>query len=344
MPKGKHHHGGGGGSKRKERAVRAAYRQERKAGAYLCPGDPDFKSFSNQLAVQGLTLRDVPGDGNCLFRALALQLGDRLLSHTQLRRDVVQYMREHRDDFEPFIEDQTPFEQYVTELARDCEFAGNDAIVAFARAYSTNVVIHQHNAPRLEVLSQQHGGSLSQQCRGSPHTLHIAYLNGEHYCSVETMLPSEDLPAATQIPPVRVGGGPRTMPSSPIRSRGGPSLEAKTVLEATGCLDLELVEQSLCENSYDPELAIVEVLQLMSFKESGAAASFNETHNSIPQSLGGESIKKQVQAKKKSEPQSGRRLSNKDRRAAAKAARKQTKRETVKTVVLQSDPVGSTAI
>ncbi len=33
--------------------------------------------------------------------------------------------------------------------------------------------------------------------------------------------------------------------------------------------DLELVEQSLCENSYDPELAIIEVLQLMSFKESG---------------------------------------------------------------------------
>lgn len=50
---------------------------------------------------------------NCLFRALALQLGgDRLLDHTQLRRDVVHYMREHRDEFEPFIEDQTSFEQY----------------------------------------------------------------------------------------------------------------------------------------------------------------------------------------------------------------------------------------
>lgn len=80
----------------------------------------------------------------------------------------------------------------VTELAQDCEFAGNDAIVAFARAYSTNVVIHQHNAPRWEVLSHQ-----SKQ---SP-TLHIAYLNGEHYCSVETILPSEDLPTAIQIPP-----------------------------------------------------------------------------------------------------------------------------------------------
>lgn len=64
MPKGKHHQQhGGGASKRKERAVRAAYRRERKSGGYLSPGDPDFKSFSNQLEVQGLRLQDVPGDG-----------------------------------------------------------------------------------------------------------------------------------------------------------------------------------------------------------------------------------------------------------------------------------------
>ena len=62
MSKGRHG-AGGGPAKRKERAVRAAHRKERKSGAYLSPGDPDFKSFSNQLAVQGLKLRDVPGDG-----------------------------------------------------------------------------------------------------------------------------------------------------------------------------------------------------------------------------------------------------------------------------------------
>ncbi len=64
MPKGKQHQQHGGGAcKKKERAVRAAYRRERRSGSYLSPGDPDFKSFSNQLAVQGLRLRDVPGDG-----------------------------------------------------------------------------------------------------------------------------------------------------------------------------------------------------------------------------------------------------------------------------------------
>lgn len=60
MPKGKYN---AGRKKQQERSVKAALRRERKAGAYLNPGDPDFKSFSNQLAVQGLALKDVPGDG-----------------------------------------------------------------------------------------------------------------------------------------------------------------------------------------------------------------------------------------------------------------------------------------
>ena len=67
MPKGRQGKGGRGKvaatEKKKERAVRRALRRERAGGAYLQPGDPDFKSFSNQLAVQGLRLEDVPADG-----------------------------------------------------------------------------------------------------------------------------------------------------------------------------------------------------------------------------------------------------------------------------------------
>lgn len=67
MPRGRQRKGRRGreavGEKEKERAVRQALRRERKAGAYLQPSDPDFRSFSNQLAAQGLRLQDVPGDG-----------------------------------------------------------------------------------------------------------------------------------------------------------------------------------------------------------------------------------------------------------------------------------------
>ena len=63
MPKGRRGKEAAKGEKKKERAVRQALRRERAAGAYLKPSDPDFRSFSSQLAAQGLQLRDVPGDG-----------------------------------------------------------------------------------------------------------------------------------------------------------------------------------------------------------------------------------------------------------------------------------------
>ena len=45
------------------RDARAVSRRERKAGLYMKPGDPEFKDLAAQLRVQGLRLRDVPGDG-----------------------------------------------------------------------------------------------------------------------------------------------------------------------------------------------------------------------------------------------------------------------------------------
>ena len=63
MPKKK---GRAGGRKRgsdEARAAKIAAKRERKAGQYLGRGDPDYKSLSAQLRVQGLALKDVPGDG-----------------------------------------------------------------------------------------------------------------------------------------------------------------------------------------------------------------------------------------------------------------------------------------
>ena len=73
----------------------------------------------------------------------------------------------------------------VSELSKDGVYGGNDSIVAFARCYGVSVVIHQLNAPRWEVHAPA-------PARGK--TLHIAYLNEEHYCSVQPLLPDHPLP------------------------------------------------------------------------------------------------------------------------------------------------------
>ena len=51
---------------------------------------------------------------NCLFRALGDQLEGHSRNHYKHRQDVVNYMIDHRKDFEPFVEDDMTFDENGT--------------------------------------------------------------------------------------------------------------------------------------------------------------------------------------------------------------------------------------
>lgn len=75
-----------------------------------------------QLAPRGLAIHDIPADGHCLYRALEHQLRLRAgepssvaepptsetPSYVELRRLAATYMREHGDEFRPFITEVEP--------------------------------------------------------------------------------------------------------------------------------------------------------------------------------------------------------------------------------------------
>jgi len=164
--------------KRVEREIRAAHRRNKKERqAAMEGGFDDFLSLNKQLGTLGLSLKQIPGDGNCLFRALGDQLDGQVQEHLGHREAVVRYMRKHRDDFEPFVEDDISFDDHLSSLSEQGTFGGNDAIVAWARLHQCTVVIHQLNKP----LWQIHGG-----VGGFPGgwEVHISYHNGDHYNSV----------------------------------------------------------------------------------------------------------------------------------------------------------------
>ncbi|CAL4124215.1 unnamed protein product, partial [Meganyctiphanes norvegica] len=137
----------------------------------------NFHSLKQQLVAMGLMLREIPGDGNCLFRALGDQLDGSPNYHAKHRQDVVGYMREHREDFEPFVEDDVPFERHLSNLAELGTYGGNECIVAFARLHLVTVVIHQLNTPLWTICG-------SDSSHKSQKELHISYHNGDHYNSV----------------------------------------------------------------------------------------------------------------------------------------------------------------
>ncbi|XP_014315713.1 OTU domain-containing protein 3 isoform X3 [Myotis lucifugus] len=248
--------------KRDERAARRALAKERRnrpeSGG---GGEEEFVSFANQLQALGLKLREVPGDGNCLFRALGDQLEGHSRNHLQHRQETVDYMIKQREDFEPFVEDDIPFEKHVASLAKPGTFAGNDAIVAFARNHQLNVVIHQLNAPLWQIRGTD---------KSSVRELHIAYRYGEHYDSVRRINDNSEAPAHLQTD-FQILHQDESNKREKVKTKGVDFEDdlrdevedaVQKVCNATGCSDFNLIVQNLEAENYNIESAIIAMLQM----------------------------------------------------------------------------------
>lgn len=179
--------------KKSEREVRAAHRRNRKEKQSAADSEfDDFVSLNIQLRTLGLSLKQVPGDGNCLFRALGDQLDGSAEDHLRHRQSVVDFIRRNREDFEPFVEDDNSFSSHLASLEESGTFGGNDSIVAFARLHDLTVVLHQLNKP----LWQIHGG---REGRPGGREVHISYHNGDHYNSVRRVGDTGAQPARIRL-------------------------------------------------------------------------------------------------------------------------------------------------
>ncbi|KAH9514076.1 OTU domain-containing protein 3 [Bulinus truncatus] len=247
--------------RRDDKIVREAHKKERKLESYLAD-DENYPSFRNQLRRLGLQLRDIPADGNCLFRALGDQLEGHCRNHFRHRTDVVNFMRHHRHDFEPFVEDDLPFDEHVKNLQKLGTHAGNDAIVAFAKLHNVNVIIHQLNGKPLMIQGPANSSELTPQ-------LHIAYHNGDHYSSVRKLDDNTESPAHIRLQEHvdkteskhRMNMNGQDSVGGVVSARRGLEDIITEVQLATSCEDLDRVHQCILECDYDVDASIAFLLQ-----------------------------------------------------------------------------------
>ncbi|XP_010286530.1 PREDICTED: OTU domain-containing protein 3 isoform X2 [Phaethon lepturus] len=169
-------------------------------------------------------------------------------------------MIKQREDFEPFVEDDVPFEKHVTNLAKPGTFAGNDAIVAFARNNQMNVVIHQLNAPLWQIRGTD---------KNNVRELHIAYRYGEHYDSVRRINDDSEAPAYLQmdLQTLCKNDTNKEEKVKPQKSDFEEEIEVEMenaiqkVCNATGCSDIDLVSRILEVEDYNIESAIFAIFQ-----------------------------------------------------------------------------------
>lgn len=214
------------------------------------PGDT--AKFSAQLAALGLRIVHVTADGNCLFRAIADQLEGDEEEYTKYRQMVVEYIMNHREDFEPFVEDDVPFDEYCRSMQEDGTWAGHMELQAASLVTQTNICIHRHMSPRWHIRNFNRIGT---------RTLHLSYHDGEHYNSIR-LQNDESLGPAQLIVIEEDDNDARPMEDKLVNS-GMPSGKkvydqslVKLVMVGTGCTDAVRVCEVLQEVYGDADAAI----------------------------------------------------------------------------------------
>lgn len=211
--------------------------------------------FRSQLDALGLKLIQVTADGNCFFRALADQLEGNEEEHNKYRDMVVQYILNHREDFEPFIEDDIPFDEYCQSMKKDGIWAGHMELQAASLLTKKNICIHQLRSPRWYINNfSNHEASM----------IHLCYHDGEHYDSVRLKEDSCEGPARPII--LKVDADISIMGHNKkviVNESKGPSCKqtfdvrsVKMVMAGTGCPNVDKVEQVLQEVDGDVDAAI----------------------------------------------------------------------------------------
>lgn len=188
--------------------------------------------FQTQLKAAGLVIREVPGDGNCLFRSLSDQITGNSQQHLIYRLEVCDYLEANKKEFVPFFED---FDGDVRDLRKDGIFAGNESLVAFARLKGVSIVIHQEGMSPWMIncnacSNEDNGGRDLHLDKSSPYKgrqsmvrqpreLHLSFHSNEHYNSLRRLMDITCGPANVRLSDMQVRSQPRSVPEAMLSSR-----------------------------------------------------------------------------------------------------------------------------
>ncbi|XP_062101923.1 OVARIAN TUMOR DOMAIN-containing deubiquitinating enzyme 7 isoform X3 [Humulus lupulus] len=215
----------------------------------------DISQFRAQLDVLGLKVIQVTADGNCFFRALADQLEGNEEEHAKYRSMVVQYILRNREMFEPFIEDEVPFDDYCQNMEKDGTWAGHMELQAASLVTRSNICIHRSMSPRWYIRNFEDQGF---------HMVHLSYHDGEHYNSVRSKEDSCEGPARPITIKVDADLSKKSHQTKAVenKSKGGVGrniIDAgfiKLVIDGTGCENAEKIKEVLLQVDGDVDAAI----------------------------------------------------------------------------------------
>ncbi|KAK9054103.1 hypothetical protein SSX86_025180 [Deinandra increscens subsp. villosa] len=242
----------------------------------------EISEFRAQLDALGLKIIEVTADGNCFFRALADQLDGDEDMHEKYRKMVVQYIMKNRESFEPFIEDEVPFDEYCQSMEKDGTWAGNMELQAASLVTHSNICIHRKSSSRWYIKNFSDFDAKM---------IHLSYHDLEHYNSVRLKEDTCDGPTMPIIIKADADLSVKSHQSNTaVSGANGRSAKAgiqsesiRTVKAGTGSENEEKIQQVLLQVDGDVDAAIEFIIAGQGAEESlvqnnGVTYSVDETH------------------------------------------------------------------
>lgn len=110
------------------------YRRQFAAGSRPAP-DP----YDKFLDGEGFYRKHTARDSTCLFRVVSEQVFDTQSHHEQIRKDCVNHMIKHRDQYE--LEVQGDFDQYLREMAKTKTYGTLVELRALGYLFKRNILL-----------------------------------------------------------------------------------------------------------------------------------------------------------------------------------------------------------
>ncbi|KAL3940386.1 MAG: hypothetical protein SGBAC_005062 [Bacillariaceae sp.] len=143
--------------------------------------------FEVVLKKRGLEIREQAGDGNCLFRAVSLQVYGDPSMHMDVRKQCMDHMGQDKEHFSQFVTGE-PFAAYVERKRQEGVHGNNPEIQAISELFNRPV----------EVFCPESGASplniFHAEYKTGDAPIRLSYHDGNHYNAVvDPLVPTAGL-------------------------------------------------------------------------------------------------------------------------------------------------------
>ena len=151
--------------------------------------------FRRQLEANDYAICEMDADGNCMFRALSDQLygdcGNKY--YADIREEVVNYLEDHEDEFKFFVVDDdgkededfsASFQDYVSRMRQDGEWAGNTELVCASRCFHRTIAVFTSSGTlKIDYVPEQSNLGKNNVVQQDAAPLCLSYHDNDHYNS-----------------------------------------------------------------------------------------------------------------------------------------------------------------